>query len=135
MRRSKTRIRCLRGSGLPSRRVRKSADGLPCAWVSGRRADLVPAGGASVAETAARLRADLAGYQRYNPHCWGRIQRAVDEPSSLMVLSRQPMIEAGHGACATAAGPYVVDGLHRMVAWELAGRLDHAVSIRACICG
>jgi hypothetical protein len=105
--------------------------GEPC---RGDSMELVPAGGASVAATASRLRAARVDYEGHNPSCWGRMQQAAGEPFSLIVLAMRPMIELGHGAGA-AGRFFVVDGLHRLVAWELAGRLAQGGSIRACICG
>jgi hypothetical protein len=93
--------------------------GEPC---KGDTMVLVPPGGATVAETARYLLGHVGQYRAANPSCWGRIAQAIDAPVSPVVLSAD---EEG----------YVLDGLHRLVAWQLAGRLDTDGTIRVFVAG
>lgn len=106
-------LRVLRDERLPAHA------GEPC---KGDTLQLVPEGGATVEETAQYLLGHVAQYRANNPSCWGRIRQAIDEPMSVIVLSAD---DKG----------YVLDGLHRLIAWQLAGRLDAAGTARGFVAG
>jgi len=56
-------------------------NGEPC---KGDRIELVPSGGAPVAEATRTLRVIRSEYERNNPTCWGRIAQAFDQPFSTL---------------------------------------------------
>ena len=107
--------------------------GEPC---QGDTMELVPAAGATVAATARRLAAEVPAYSVHNATCWGRIERALAEPFSTVVLSTHPLSEAGHSARGPANHAwFVLDGFHRLVAWERAGRLTDSKPVRVIRAG
>jgi hypothetical protein len=108
--------------------------GEPC---RGDRIALVPHGGANVATTAAHLRESTAAYARANPCCWSRIEAAMHEPLSPIILTTRPLDEDEYRSVRKDRGDrlYHLDGLHRLVAWALADRLTPEVRVRAFVAG
>lgn len=105
--------------------------GEPC---RGDRMVLVPEPGQTVQTASAFLKTHAARYARENPSCWGRITQAMDEEFSTVILSSVPISVAGHDPAAVA-GPFVLDGLHRLLGWSLAGRLNSEDTIPIILCG
>jgi len=108
-------------------------NGEPC---KGDRLELVPSGGATVAEAARALAAIRSSYERNNPTCWGRIAQAIDEPFSTIILTASPLDADEYRSVAPVAGRlYHLDGFHRLVGWAMAGRLGPNVKLRALVAG
>jgi hypothetical protein len=107
--------------------------GEPC---RGDRMALVPAGGATVAQIADRLRDIQDVYARDNAECWRRILRASHQPFSTVVLSAAPLATREHAGLAPRAGAlFHIDGFHRLVGWAFAGRLIGQATIPAVMAG
>lgn len=107
--------------------------GEPC---HGDTATLVGADAPTVAETSSRLRLTRDRYRLLNPSCAGRIEQAMAEPFSVIVLTTRALAAVGYPAGATSpAGLYVLDGLHRLVGWSLAGRLGAGSEVPVIVGG
>jgi hypothetical protein len=105
--------------------------GEPC---RGDQMQLVPEGGATVAEVAAALRATRNDYERGNRECWSRIARAATTPFSTVVLTTMPLDLPEYRSLVTRAGAlYHLDGFHRLVGWAWAGRLVSGATVRAIV--
>lgn len=108
-------------------------EGEPC---RGDTRLLVGTGGATVAATAAILTAVTEDYARDNPSCWSRLRAAEDAPLSPIILTTAPLARAEYATIVPAPGTlYHLDGLHRLVAWAMAGRLTDAARLTAFVAG
>ncbi len=106
-------------------------NGEPC---KGDRLELVPSGGATVAEATNTLRAIRADYEQNNPTCWGRIAEASAQPFSTLILTRAPLDADEYKSITPEAGQfYHLDGFHRLIGWSLAKRLTTGTHLRAFI--
>jgi hypothetical protein len=105
--------------------------GEPC---QGDALELVPPGGATVAEAARALTARVEEYRRENRSCAGRIDRARGEPFSRILLSRRPLGRPEYAGLPMAAC-YHLDGFHRLVGWAAEGRLTAGASIDVYVAG
>jgi hypothetical protein len=94
--------------------------GEPC---HGDHLELIPAGGATVEDAVRRLRG-LSEYAAVNVSCWGKIEFFTSQPLSPIVLASAPLDHADYRDLPPWAPAYHVDGLHRLIGWGLAGRLD-----------
>ena len=108
-------------------------NGEPC---KGDRLELVPAGGATVAEAARTLAAIQPHYERNNPTCWGRIAQAGVGPISTIILTAAPLDALEYRSIqAEPDRLYHLDGFHRLIGWTMAGRLGPDVKVRALLAG
>lgn len=106
-------------------------NGEPC---KGDRLELVPSGGATVAEATNTLRAILANYEQNNPTCWGRIAEASAQQFSTLILTTGPLDADEYKSITPEAGRlYHLDGFHRLIGWSLANRLTTGTRVRAFI--
>lgn len=106
-------------------------NGEPC---KGDRLELVPSGGATVAEATRALRAIQLEYEQNNPTCWGRIAQAFDQPFSTLILTTAPLDADEYRTLTPVAGRlYHLDGFHRLIGWSLANRLTTGARVRAFV--
>ncbi|MFF7364267.1 DUF6309 family protein [Streptomyces sp. NPDC008125] len=95
---------------------------------SGRR-ELVPRTGLTVAQAAEIIRADPDAYARANPVCATKLDRFARAPMTPVYLSTRPVDHADYAGLRTREGLIHLDGLHRMLGWEVAGRLRREASV------
>ena len=108
-------------------------NGEPC---KGDRLELVPAGGAAVAEATKTLRGIRADYEQNNPTCWGRIAEASAQPFSTLILTTAPLDADEYTSIRPEPGRlYHLDGFHRLLGWALSGRLAPNLRLRAFVAG
>ena len=106
-------------------------NGEPC---KGDRIELVPAGGATVGDATATLRAIQSDYEHNNPTCWGRIAEASAQPFSTLILTTAPLDADEYRSITPEAGRlYHLDGFHRLIGWSLAKRLTTGTRLRAFV--
>jgi hypothetical protein len=106
-------------------------NGEPC---KGDRLELVPSGGATVAEATRTLRVIRSEYERNNPTCWGRITEASAQPFSRLILTTAPLDTDEYRSLTPVAGRlYHLDGFHRLIGWAFAKRLTGDVRLRALV--
>ena len=106
-------------------------NGEPC---KGDRLELVPSGGATVAEATTTLRAIRADYEQNNPTCWGRIAEASTQPFSTLILTTAPLDADEYRSMTPLPGQfYHLDGFHRLIGWSLANRLTTGTRVRTFI--
>ena len=104
-------------------------NGEPC---KGDRLELVPSGGATVADATNRLRAIRSDYEQNNPTCWGRIAEASARPFSTLILTTAPLDADEYRSLTAEPGRlYHLDGFHRLIGWALVNRLTTGTRVRA----
>ncbi|MGW1464328.1 DUF6309 family protein [Streptomyces sp. NPDC002308] len=96
---------------------------------SGRR-ELVPRTGLTVGQAAEIIRADPDAYARANPVCAAKLDRFARTPMTPVYLSTRPVDHVDYSGLRIREGLIHLDGLHRMLGWELAGRLSSETSVR-----
>ena len=106
--------------------------GEPC---HGDRLTLVDDAGLTVAATALRFAGLEHDYRAANRSCWGRIDRARREPLSRIVVATAPLDHAEYRGLPRGAGLYHLDGLHRLIGWQLTGQLADTAIVRAHMVG
>lgn len=110
-----------------------SHSGEPC---KGDQLTLVGDAGGSVREVAHAFTQLGAAYARNNPSCAERLAVAADAPFSQLILCTAPLQWEEYAKVAPQPGAYYcLDGLHRLVAWAGAGRLDPTVIVTAWVAG
>lgn len=95
---------------------------------------LVPKTGLRVQDTVQRLERIKDSYQRENPACWNKLDLMTRADFSAIFLSTQPIPTKDYDGIVGMTGLFHLDGLHRLVAWEMASRLAE-VEIEAFIAG
>ncbi|MFE3600796.1 DUF6309 family protein [Streptomyces sp. NPDC059096] len=104
---------------------------LPWHLGEGGTCELVPASGLTVAEAVHRLR-ELAGtYARTNPVCARKLERMTTMPFTPLFLSTRAVPGVDYEGLVVREGLIHLDGLHRALAWERAGRLTPGTRIEA----
>ncbi|MFD8753587.1 DUF6309 family protein [Kitasatospora sp. NPDC059577] len=96
---------------------------LPWHLSEGGELELVPRAGLTVGEAAERVRSGGAAWTAANPVCAAKLRLLRWAPFTPLFLSTAPVDHSDYGDLAVRAGLIHLDGLHRMLAWELAGRL------------
>ena len=95
--------------------------GEPC---HGDRRELVPAGGLTVEAAAASLRAWDEPARGESRECWRRLDVAMTEPFSRVILATEPLREhPDYAGLPPGPGMFHLDGFHRLLGWALARRL------------
>ncbi|MFJ9952151.1 DUF6309 family protein [Kitasatospora sp. NPDC091207] len=108
---------------------------LPWHLGEGGELELVSTAGMTVAEAAARLRRIGDGYPRLNPSCGRKLSRQAGAPFTPVFLSTSAIDSTDYQGLRRPDGLTHLDGLHRMIAWELYGRLVPGVEIEAYVAG
>jgi Family of unknown function (DUF6309) len=96
---------------------------------------LVPQFGLTVAQAAAKLLPMTDRYAAESPVCWTKLLRACTAPLSAVFLSTKAIDVPDYEQLQTAEGLVHLDGLHRLVSWELNGLLTTSARVEAYIAG
>ncbi|WP_250300352.1 DUF6309 family protein [Streptomyces sp. A 4/2] len=108
---------------------------LPWHLSEGGGFELVPRTGRTVGEAADLLSSRAAELAAANPVCTAKIARFRDAPFSSIYLSTRPVTHDHYADLPTGEGIVHLDGLHRLLAWELSGRLSLPESPTVYIAG
>ncbi|MGW7585930.1 DUF6309 family protein [Kitasatospora sp. NPDC054768] len=108
---------------------------LPWHLSEGGELETVPRSGLTVAEAAERVRAGGAAWAVANPVCAAKLRLLRWAPFTLVFLSTAPVDHSDYGDLAVRSGLIHLDGLHRMLAWELAGRLPERALLDGYLVG
>ncbi|GAA2248633.1 MULTISPECIES: DUF6309 family protein [Kitasatospora] len=96
---------------------------LPWHLSEGGRLELVPRSGLTVAQAAERIRSGGAEWAEANPVCAAKLRLLRHAPFTPVYLSTRPVPHSDYSDLRIREGLIHLDGLHRMLAWELAERL------------
>ncbi|MFI9324999.1 DUF6309 family protein [Kitasatospora aureofaciens] len=108
---------------------------LPWHLSEGGERELVPRSGLTVARAAARVRAGGAAWTAANPVCAAKLHLLRRAPFTPLYLCTAPVDHPDYASLAVRAGLIHIDGLHRMLAWELAGRLPEGAELDGYLAG
>ncbi|MGK4579676.1 DUF6309 family protein [Kitasatospora sp. HPMI-4] len=108
---------------------------LPWHLSEGGRLELVPRSGLTVAEAAERIRSGGARWAEANPVCAAKLELLERSPLTPVYLSTRPVPHPDYSDLRVRDGLIHLDGLHRMLAWELAGRLPREQRLTAFVAG
>ncbi|GAB3475374.1 DUF6309 family protein [Nocardiopsis coralliicola] len=109
---------------------------LPWHLSEGGEEAMVPPTGLTVGQAAERVRAGGARWTRANPVCAAKLELLGRSPLTHVYLSGRALPDHPHyDRVRTREGLIHLDGLHRLVAWELAGRLPAAEALGAVVAG
>ncbi|MEW2523624.1 DUF6309 family protein [Streptomyces sp. NPDC047071] len=97
--------------------------------------ELVPRTGLTVGQAADLLRAHEAEFTAANPVCTGKIALFRGSAFSSIYLTTRPIPHDHYADLPTDDGLVHLDGLHRLLAWELAERLSTSEELTAYIAG
>ncbi|MEU5977254.1 DUF6309 family protein [Streptomyces sp. NPDC047315] len=93
--------------------------------------ELIPPAGMTVGSATTRLRELDEAYLNGNPRCAAKLEHHARAPMSPLYLSTRPVPGPDYERLEAVEGLIHLDGLHRMLAWERAGRLDGDVAVEA----
>ena len=96
---------------------------------------LVPKSGLTVAQAADVVRASRRRYAAANPVCWRKLARMRTEPITPVYLSTSAIDAPDYSELDVRHGLIHLDGLHRLVSWELDGRLNDGGGVVAYVAG
>jgi Family of unknown function (DUF6309) len=108
---------------------------LPWHLSEGGGRELVPRTGLTVGQAADLLRAHEAEFTAANPVCSAKLTRFHTSPFTSIYLTTRPVPHDHYADLPTGDGLVHLDGLHRLLAWELAGRLPSREELTAYIAG
>ncbi|MER7669921.1 DUF6309 family protein [Kitasatospora sp. NPDC096128] len=108
---------------------------LPWHISEGGERELVPRTGLTVARAAERVRSGGAGWTAANPVCAAKLRLLRGAPFTALYLATAPVDHPDYAGLVVRRGLIHVDGLHRMLAWELAGRLHELTSLEGYLAG
>ena len=109
---------------------------LPWHLGCGGREELVPQTGLTVKDTVEHLLSIKSQYKRHNACCWDKFRfHAETSTFSSLFLSTKPVNTDVHLFRNYHSGLLHLDGLHRMVSWELNKRLTPETEIIAYVAG
>ncbi|MFD5556131.1 DUF6309 family protein [Streptomyces sp. NPDC127068] len=108
---------------------------LPWHLSEGGARELVPRTGLTVAEAAGRIRSDGPPWYRANPVCAAKLALLEWAPFTPVFLSTSPMDHSDYSDLLVREGLIHIDGLHRMISWELVGRLPEGAELDAFVSG
>ncbi|MFJ8229033.1 DUF6309 family protein [Streptomyces sp. NPDC094448] len=102
-------------------------------WHTGEygETELIAPEGTTVAAAVARLRALGQSYGRGNPDCAARLAHHAEAPMTPVYLSARAVPGPDYERLAVREGLIHLDGLHRLLAWELSGRLAAGATVEA----
>lgn len=108
---------------------------LPWHLSEGGNRELIPKSGLTVAAAARRLRSGGRQHARMNPTCWGKLTWQSTSPLTPLFLSTHAIGTVDYEELRVKDGLTHLDGLHRMLAWELHHRLPDDDRIEAYVAG
>ncbi|MEN8650408.1 DUF6309 family protein [Streptomyces sp. 21So2-11] len=108
---------------------------LPWHLGEGGDRELIPKTGLTVGQTVARLRAAGEGYARANPVCGRKLDLQAASALTPVFLSTRAVPGVDYEGLPAGDRLTHLDGLHRMLAWELHGRLAAGVPMEAYVAG
>jgi hypothetical protein len=108
---------------------------LPWHLSEGGGVPLVPKSGLSVAQAAATMRPMIERYATANPVCWRKMTRMRAAPFTPVYLSTEAVDVPQYSELETKHGLIHLDGLHRLVSWELHGLLTDETGVVAYVAG
>ncbi|MEU2655985.1 DUF6309 family protein [Streptomyces sp. NPDC007325] len=108
---------------------------LPWHLSEGGGLELVPRTGRTVGQAADLLRAREAEFTAANPVCSAKLARFRTSAFTSLYLTTRPVPHDHYADLPTSDGLVHLDGLHRMLAWELAGRLSPREELTAYLAG
>ncbi|MFD9902692.1 DUF6309 family protein [Streptomyces sp. NPDC059063] len=108
---------------------------LPWHLSEGGGRELVPRTGLTVGQAADLLRAHEAEFTAANPVCTAKLTLFRTAPITSIYLTTRPVPHDHYAGLPTDDALVHLDGLHRLLAWELAGRLPSREELTACIAG
>ncbi|MFF0415685.1 DUF6309 family protein [Kitasatospora sp. NPDC004745] len=108
---------------------------LPWHLSEGGERELVPRSGLTVGEAAERIRAGGADWSGANPVCAAKLRLLRWSPFTPVYLSTGPVDHTDYTDLLVREGLIHIDGLHRMLAWELAGRLPGRARLDGYLAG
>ncbi|GII91701.1 DUF6309 family protein [Sinosporangium siamense] len=97
--------------------------------------ELISKAGLTVADTIALLHAKSDSYPVTNPGCWTKLRWLAAAPFTPLFLSTKAVTGVDYEELTVTEGLIHLDGLHRMLAWELWGRLPEEETIEAYLSG
>nr|BAP34751.1 hypothetical protein [Streptomyces sp. ML694-90F3] len=97
--------------------------------------ELIPRTGLTVAAAAARLTGWGEAYAGSNPLCARKLDRQVRSEATPLFLSTRAVGGPDYAELTVRDGLIHLDGLHRMLAWEMAGRLSPGHRLEAYVAG
>lgn len=106
---------------------------LPWHISCGGKTELVPKAGLTVGQAVARIASMGEAFARENPVCYQKIQRMARLPFTPLFLSTRAVQKDDYWDLERKEGLVHIDGLHRMIAWELYGRLSGGVEVEAYV--
>jgi hypothetical protein len=91
----------------------------------GGQVELIPISGLTVCAATEKIRG-MPGYQSANTCCWRSITYWMDRYPSPVFLSAAPVRDCSDHQHLTHHNGHLIhlDGLHRLIAWGLSGKLD-----------
>lgn len=108
---------------------------LPWHLSCGGNIHLVPKSGLSVEQAAKKLASMKDSYAQESPVCWSKIVRMSRLKFQPLFLSTQAITHEDYAELDTKKGLIHLDGLHRMIGWELHGLLADNAQVEAYVAG
>lgn len=109
---------------------------LPWHESEGGSLTLVPRSGRTVAEAVELVRSTAGRFAIANPVCWKKLVHLRSAPLQGIYLSTEAIDdEVDYLELETRRGLIHLDGLHRLVSWELHGMLTDDTEVLACLAG
>ncbi|MEV0530543.1 DUF6309 family protein [Kitasatospora sp. NPDC050463] len=108
---------------------------LPWHLSEGGGIELVPRSGLTVRQAVDRVRAGGRTWAGANPVCAAKLALLKQAPLTPVYLSTAPVPHSDYSDLLVREGLIHLDGLHRMVAWELARRLPRGEWLDAFVAG
>lgn len=108
---------------------------LPWHLSEGGELELVPRSGLTVGQAVDRIERWGTDFGAANPRCAAKLAMLRERPWSPVFLSRGAVDHSDYADLTIRDRLTHLDGLHRMLAWELAGRLDGPDGIEAYVAG
>ncbi|MCO6489302.1 MAG: hypothetical protein J5I98_12835, partial [Phaeodactylibacter sp.] len=106
---------------------------LPWHISCGGKDELVPKTGMTVGQAAAKIAGMGEAFAKHNPVCYQKIRRMARQPFTPLFLSTRAIEKDDYWDLERKDGLVHIDGLHRMIAWELYGRLSEEVEVEAYV--
>lgn len=97
--------------------------------------ELIPRTGLTVAEAVDRLTSLNSSYARTNPLCASKLDRQGTADRLALFLTTRAVRGRDYESLAVREGLIHLDGLHRMLAWSMAGHLEPGNWFEAYVAG